>query len=103
MAGKERIERVIGEGTPIILYTPNRLGDYTDRSPFRVGYRDLDSSSGVVRNREGGAGGERQHIHTDRWRGDGVWMRLINKSRVNNRRGREQRQHMEYYYYARVS
>ena len=43
---------MIGEGAP----TPNRLGDYTRRH-FEVGYRDLDSSLGVVRNREETGGG----------------------------------------------
>ena len=44
---------MIGEGTP----TPNRPGDYTRRH-FEVGYRDLDSSLGVVRNREETGGGD---------------------------------------------
>ena len=56
--GKERI----GEGTP----TPYRLGDYTGRSPFRGWYHDLDSSLGVVRNREGAGGEDMTDPH--RWR-----------------------------------
>ena len=46
---------MIGEGTP----APNRLGDYTYRL-FEEGITIyLDSSLGVVRNREGAQGGRR--------------------------------------------